>query len=71
MIASELRQKIYQLLDRVLETRVSLEIDRRGQKLWIVSETPRRKLDNLKRQDCMRGDPEDLVHMDWSLEWRP
>ncbi len=71
MTASELRQNIYQLLDRVLETGVPLEIDRKGQKLRIVSETPRRKLDNLKRRDCLRGDPEDLVHMDWSSEWHP
>ena len=71
MNASEFRQHIYQMLDRVLEAGIPLEIDRKGQKQQILSETPRRKLDHLKRRDCMRGDPEDLVHMDWSSEWRP
>ena len=71
MTASELRRNIYKLLDQVLETGVPLEIERRGRTLRIVSEPPRRKLDNLKRRDCLVGDPEDLVHMDWSHEWRP
>jgi hypothetical protein len=29
------------------------------------------KLANLKRRDCIIGDPEDLVHIDWSKEWKP
>jgi prevent-host-death family protein len=68
---SELRQNIYQLLDQVLDTGVPLEIERRGKTLRIVPEPPLDKLDNLKRRDCLVGDPEDLVHMDWSQEWRP
>ena len=71
MTTSELRRNIYQLLDQVLETGIPLEIERKGRKLRIVPEAPRQKLDNLKRRDCLRGDPEDLVHMDWSSEWRP
>ena len=71
MTVSELRQNIYQLLDRVLDTGVPLEIERRGRKLRITSEPLHDKLDNLKRRDCLVGDPEDLVHMDWLQEWRP
>jgi hypothetical protein len=71
MTTSQLRQDIYQLLDQVLETGLPLEVERKGRKLHIVPESPRDKLDNLKRRDCLIGDPEDIVHMDWSTEWRP
>lgn len=71
MTVSELRQNIYQLLDQVLDTGVPLEIERKGRKLRIAPEPPDDKLDNLKRRDCLVGDPEDIVHMDWSKEWRP
>lgn len=71
MTASQLRQNIYQLLDQVLDTGVPLEIERKGKKLRIAPEPPRDKLANLKRRDCLVGDPEDIVHMDWSKEWRP
>ena len=71
MTTSQLRQNIYQLLDQVLDTGVPLEVERKGRKLIITREPPRDKLDNLKRRDCLVGDPEDIVHMDWSKEWRP
>ncbi len=71
MTVSELRQNIYQLLDQVLDTGVPLEIERKGRKLRIAPEPPHVKLDNLKRRDCLVGDPEEIVHMDWSQEWRP
>lgn len=70
MTASELRQNIYRLLDQVLDTGVPMEIERRGRTLRISPEPQRDKLDNLKRRDCMVGDPEDIVHMEWSKEWR-
>lgn len=72
MTASQLRRDIYNLLDEVLETGKPLEIERKGRKLQIVAEEPKRKLDNLRRrEDFIVGDPEDLVHLDWSKEWRP
>lgn len=71
MTASQLRQNIYRLLDQVLDTGVPLEVERKGRKLRIVPEAPRDKLDNLERRDCLVGDPEDIVHVDWSKGWRP
>jgi antitoxin (DNA-binding transcriptional repressor) of toxin-antitoxin stability system len=70
--ASQLRSNIYRLLDRVLESGKPLEIERRGEKLTIVP--PRRpdKLGRLTpRADFLSCDPEELVHLDWSNEWRP
>ena len=69
LTASKLRQNIYQILDQVLETGVPIEISRKGRILKIVAEDSD-KLSNLQRRDCIVGDPEELVHMDWSDEWR-
>jgi antitoxin (DNA-binding transcriptional repressor) of toxin-antitoxin stability system len=68
---SRLRQNLYRILDRVLQTGEPVEITRKGKRLLIIREEPR-KLDSLKpHPEYLRGDPEDLVHMDWSDEWRP
>ena len=69
--ATKLRQDIYRLLDQVLETGIPLEIERKGQLLRLVPAEPISKLSNLVRRDCIEGDPEELVHMDWSAEWSP
>lgn len=68
--ASELRQNIYKLLDEVLKTGVPLEIERNGRRLRVVAEDAPNKLDRLvPHPDAIVGDPEDLVHLDWSSEW--
>ena len=70
--ASQLRADIYNLLDRVLETGEPLEIERHGKVLRIVGEPRGSKLDRLpRRNDIIIGDPEDLVHIDWSIYWNP
>ena len=68
--ASELRQNIYKLLDQVLESGVPLEIERNGRRLRVVSMEAPSKLDRvIGHQDYIVGDPEELVHIDWSDEW--
>jgi hypothetical protein len=37
--------------------------------LIVPKEKPPR-LKNLARREVIVGDPEDLVHLDWSKEWR-
>lgn len=70
--ASELRANIYQLLDRVLETGVPLEVARGVRRLRIVAVDQPSRLDGLPaRPEVMKGDPDELVHLDWSSEWRP
>ncbi|HZF12980.1 MAG TPA: type II toxin-antitoxin system Phd/YefM family antitoxin [Thermoanaerobaculia bacterium] len=72
LTASKLRENVYRILDEVLETGVPVEIERRGKILKIVSAAPRSKLDNLKpNPGYLCCDPEDVVHLDWSGEWRP
>jgi len=70
--ASELRQNVYKLLDQVLETGLPLEIVRKGRRLRLVPADAPGKLERLvEHDDYIVGDPEDLVHMDWSGEWQP
>ena len=72
MTASELRANIYQLLDRIIETGEPLRIERKGQVLMVVLEQPSDRLARLvRREDFIAGDPDDLIHSDWSGEWKP
>jgi antitoxin (DNA-binding transcriptional repressor) of toxin-antitoxin stability system len=69
--ASALRENIYRLLDEVLETGVPLEIEHRGKILRIVPMESQSKLDNLRPRPYLLTDPEELVYLSWSKEWRP
>lgn len=76
--ATELRQNLYKLLDQVAATGVPVEIVRKGAKLRIVADASpasTRTLSKFARlptnPNLISGDPEDLVHIDWSSEWRP
>ncbi len=72
LTASKLRENVYRILDEVLETGRPVEIERRGKILKIIAAGPRSKLDHLKpNPGYLRCDPEELVHLDWSGEWRP
>jgi prevent-host-death family protein len=72
LTASRLRQDIYQVLDKVLDTGEPVEIVRRGRRLRIIAVTEPAAMDTLpERPDFIVGDPEDLVQLDWSGEWQP
>ena len=69
---SRLRANLYRVLDRVLETGVPIEVERNGQRLRIVPPERGTRLKNLApHPEYLRTDPESLVHLDWSDEWRP
>jgi hypothetical protein len=69
---SRLRANIYRVLDRVLESGIPVEIERHGRRLLIVPADRESRVANLRpHPEYLRGDPEDLVHLDWSDEWRP
>ncbi len=72
--ATQLRSSLYKLLDQVLETGEALEIVRKGRRLRIVPATTSEglALDALEpHPDAITGDADDLIHMDWSSEWKP
>ena len=69
---SALRADIYRLLDRVIETGEPLEIERNGHVLVITPREPAGRLAALpRRTETIVGDPDELVRVDWSGEWRP
>ena len=71
LTASQLRSDIYRVLDRVLKTGESVGISRHGKILKIVPPKQSSKLERIKKPLCkINGDPEELVHMDWSHYWK-
>src|SRR5882672_3509581 len=70
--ASKLRANVYRLLDEVLETGKPLEIERNGKTLVIAPKEKESMWDRLpRREGYIVGDPDELIHIDWSSEWNP
>ena len=65
-------KEILNILDQVAKTGAPMEIERKGKRLLIGCAEKRRNLDRLKdHPDFIVGNPDDLVHIDWSAEWKP
>ncbi len=58
-----LRNNLFKIVDQVIQTGNPVVLERKGQRLKIVLEEKKSKLDNLKPHDCIKGDPEDLVQL--------
>jgi len=70
--ASQLRADLYNLLDRVLASGEALEVERKGSILRIVPDGAPNWMERLVvREDVVAGDSDDLVHVDWSADWKP
>jgi len=70
--ASKLRANIYRMLDEVLETGQPLEVERKGRTLVIAPKEEQSIWDRLpRREGAIVGDPNELIHIDWSSEWNP
>jgi len=66
---TELRENIYRLLDQVIETGVPIEIKYRGKKLRLIPMTKIDKFQDLEyRPEIIRGNPEDLIHIEWEVD---
>lgn len=71
LTASKLRENIYRILDLVLKTGKAVEIERNGRLLKIIPVNPTSRLARLEpHENVINGDPEALVHVDWSKEWK-
>jgi hypothetical protein len=67
---TELRKNIYSILDQVLETGEPIQIERNGRVLTIEPDKRPSKLSRLKKRKIVVGDPQGIVHADWSGEWK-
>lgn len=68
---TQLRANLYKLVDQVIESGIPIEIERKGVTVQLVSVRKKSKLANLtKHPGTIKGSPEDIVHVDWSKEWK-
>ncbi len=70
LTATKLRQNLYRILDDILETGVSVNINRKGEMLKIVPEKKKSKLERLKSHNTIVGDPESLIDLSFNSEWK-
>lgn len=66
-----LRNQLFKIVDRVIETGIPVQIERKGHKLLIVLEEKKSKFDNLKKRSCIVGDPNELIDLkvgEWNEE---
>lgn len=70
LTATQLRQNIYRILDDVAVKGLSVQLHVKGTIIKIMAERTVSKLSRLKTRNVMNGDPEEIVHADWSKEWR-
>jgi len=70
--ATQLRANVYRLLDQVVDSGEVIELKRRGRLIRIEPVGVVSKLGALKvHSSTIVGDPDDLVHSDWSDSWQP
>ena len=58
-----LRNNLFKIVDKVIETGNPVELERKGHRLKIVIEAKKSKLENLKSHDCIVGNPDELVNL--------
>jgi len=63
MSLTALRGKLFKVVDEVIRTGIPAEIERKGERVKIVLDVKKSKLDNLKVHDCIVGNPDDLVSL--------
>jgi prevent-host-death family protein len=75
LTATELRKQLYRVLERVAETGEPVEVVLKGRTFRIVSDDRGPVTFSFDRltphPETFVGDLDDIVHLDWSGEWRP
>lgn len=70
--ATQLRKDVYRLLDQVVDSGETIEVKRKGKLVRIGPVLGGSKLQSLKlHPTTISGDPDELVHTDWSDNWKP
>jgi len=74
--ATKLRSELYQILDRVLATGEPVEVARAEGTVVIKPLRFEKRARASKRKpkpnrQLVVGDPDDLVHFDWTSHWKP
>lgn len=74
--ATRLRSELYQILDQVIESGEAVEVTRSKGTVVIKPLVSGRKGRQGKKRrttnpNLVVGDPDDLIHFDWSKAWKP
>ena len=74
LTATELRSRLYKVLDQVAETGEPVEVIRRGRVIRLVAEQPAPRTFSMSRVQpgpgkAIVGDPAELPDIEWSSEW--
>lgn len=67
---TQLRSKLYKVVDKVIDTGIPFEFERNGHLIKIELVEKKSKLDNLQTRPCVVGDPDDLLDVPPG-EWKP
>ncbi|MEI8096317.1 MAG: hypothetical protein WCG80_19060 [Spirochaetales bacterium] len=69
---TRLRENLYGILDEVLTTGTPVSIERKGRLLTLSAQPSGSRMARLvAHPGSIVGDPEALVSIDWSSEWKP
>ncbi len=63
-----LRSQLFKIVDGIIDTGIPIEIERKGKRLKIILEGKKSKFSNLKKRDCINGNPDELIDLKVS-EW--
>ena len=63
MSLTALRNNLFKIVDEVIKTGNPVELERKGHRLRLVMEAKKSKLDNLKKHDCIVGNPDELIDL--------
>ena len=66
-----LRADLDRVLDHVLTSGETVEVERKGRRIRIATDQPPRLSLLRPHSDYRKVPTDDVVHVDWSSEWRP
>ena len=66
---TELRKNLFKLLDEIISSGKTLEVNRNGTILKIVPPKKVSKFDKLKKHGTLTCPPEDIIENHWEKEW--
>ncbi|MEO8502655.1 MAG: hypothetical protein ABI609_02050 [Acidobacteriota bacterium] len=70
LTATELRSRIYRVIDEVAESGVQQEVRRGSTTVFIVpGRSPARRLGGLRRRKALNVSPDELVATSWEDAW--